>query len=270
MKKLFYLIICFVLIFLNSCTIKETIVFHEDGSGQYLLSYDMGDAIKKMSEEMGGDSDKKKDKPGKIVDTTMVFADIMETYKDSVAALPEEKRLAMEAVKDMFMKMKVDEENGVFDFGVGLNFTNINDLDNIQEKVKQAKSLNAQNDQVGAMKKGSPLGKYMGSEDDKVAYNYSATGFSRSTTVTNPEALEVLSEEIEAEALGDETNKEFMTYFESAAYIIEYKFPKAVKSVSLENVEFSDDRKTIIYKTNWMLYLKSPKNLDINVEFVNE
>ena len=67
-----------------------------------------------------------------------------------------------------------------------------------------------------------------------------------------------------------ESNQEFVDYFENASYTIKLTFPKAVKSISVEGAEFSKDRRTVIYKTNWIEYLKNPKLLDTNVEFVNE
>ena len=47
-------------------------------------------------------------------------------------------------------------------------------------------------------------------------------------------------------------------------------FPKAVKSIDIDGAEFSDDRKTVTYKTNWVEYLKNPKLLDVNVKFFDE
>lgn len=266
MKKLLSLVGLFC--FLSSCNVTESIVFNEDGSGKFLVSYDMGEAMQAMSDAMGS-PDSEKEKSGKTMDTTMVFADIMEMYKDSVAALPEDKRLAMEAVKDMFMTMNMNEEEGVMNFGIGLSFNSIADLKDISEKLKKVQSLNAQSDQVDAMTNNSPLGNFMGGETNKVAYDLSQKGFSRVTTFEKPEG----SEEEAVDELFDETdesNQEFMGYFESAFYTIKLSFPKAVKSISVEGAEFSEDRKTVTYKANWVDYLKDPKLLDVNVKFVDE
>ncbi len=58
-----------------------------------------------------------------------------------------------------------------------------------------------------------------------------------------------------------------MDYFESAYYNVKLTFPKAVKSISVDRVEFSKDKKTVTYKVNWIEYLKNPNLLDVNVEF---
>ncbi len=176
MKKLFLLftIVCF----LTSCNVTESIVFNENGSGQFLVTYEMGQAMKAVTETIGGGaSDNEKKEKGKVIDTTMVFADVMETYRDSVAALPEDKRLAMEMVKDMFMNMKVDEDEGIMDMGIGLNFNSIDALKDINKKIKKAQSLNTQGDQVGAMIENSPLGNFFGNENNAVGYSLSENSF---------------------------------------------------------------------------------------------
>lgn len=255
--------------FLTSCNVTESIVFNDGQSGQYLVTYQMGDAMKVFTEQMGGSStDSENKEKGEVMDTTMVFADLMETYKDSIAALPEEKRLAMEAVRDMFMTMKIDEDEGIMDVGIGLEFESIADLKNIQDKIKKVQNLNGQGEELEAMKNGSPIGKFMGSDEERVSYSMTANGFERTTTV------EYTAEE--AEAMGklfdetDEADSELMEYFEESYYKVKLTFPKAVKSVSFKDAEISEDRKTVTYRASWIDYLKNPLLLDVKVEFVDE
>ncbi len=255
-KNLWLLVLLFVS--LTSCTVKEKIVFNEDGTGNYLLNYDMADFLKEMKNTMGGGSSDD-EKPGKVMDTLLVFSDIMETHKDSVAALPEEKRLALEAVKDMYMKMKMDEDNGVFDFGIGLEFESLEDLQGIAEKIEKAKSLNAKNDQVGAMKDNSPLGKFMQDGKNGVDYNLTDASFTRVTTTGATKPLTF-----------DEADAEFLDYFKGSSYIIEYTFPKKIKQHSIEDASLSADKKTITYKASWVDFLKNPKGLDIVIDFEDE
>ena len=119
------------------------------------------------------------------------------------------------------------------------------------------------------MKENSPLGNFFGSDDNKTGYILTENSFSRVTKIDAPEA----DEEDAVVELFDETsesNQEFIEYFENAFYTVKLTFPKTIKSVSVEGAEFSKDRKTVTYKTNWIEYLKNPKLLDVNVEFVNE
>ncbi|GAA4236279.1 hypothetical protein GCM10022291_20250 [Postechiella marina] len=250
----------FLLIFV-SCTVKETIVFNNDGTGNYLISYNMANAMKQMQGVLSQPNTKGNNK-GKVVDTLVVFKEIIETYKDSVAALPEEKRLALEAVKDMYMKMNVDEEKGILDLGIGLNFNSIEELKGIEKKIEKVRSLNSQNNQVSAIKSASPLGKYMGNDDGNVSYTLSNKTFSREAIFENLESAQ--------EVAFDEGDKEFATYFENAFYIIEYTFPKKIKSYSKEGAQLSNDRRTIKFQSNWLDFIKKPKTLDIVIKFEDE
>ena len=266
MKKI--VLVALLICLFSSCNVTESIVFNENGSGKFLVTYNMGDAMKAMTSAMGSD-DSESNTFGKLMDTTMVFADIMEMYKESVAALPEEKRLAMQAVKDMFMTMQMDENEGVMDLGIGLNFESIEDLKGINEKLKKVQSLNAQADQMDAVKDNSPLGNFMGNENNNVSYNLKNNVFSRVSSMVSledseTESLEGLFDDT------DESNQAFLDYFEEAFYNVKLTFPRAVKSVSIEGAELSEDRKTVTYKTNWIEYLKNPKLLDVNVELVDE
>ncbi len=267
MHRIYTLLLAVIIISFSSCTVKESIVFNEDGSGDFLISYDMASVMSQMKGAFSeGDDSTSSDekKASEVVDTLMVFSEIMETYKDSVSALPEDKRLALEAVKDMYMKMKMDEANNVFDFGIGLNFNTIEDLKDIQKRIEKAKTLNSQNGQVDAMKEGSPLGKFMANDKNDVGYNFTDNGFSRVTTVSEEEAKAFKLDE------NSEEDKQFLDYFENSFYIVEYTFSKKIKSTSIENAQLSSDKKTVTYKYSWIDFLSNPKLLDINIEFENE
>ncbi|WP_248723981.1 hypothetical protein [Seonamhaeicola sp. ML3] len=263
MKYIKVLALVILTLSFTNCTIKERIVFNEDGGGNFLVSYDMGEFMKQMKTQMGAGASEG-DEAGKVMDTTIVFKDLMESYKDSIAALPEEKKLALEVVKDMYMEMTMDEDKGVFDFGIGLDFKTIGELTNIGEKIQKAKSLNAKSDQVDAMK-GSPLGKFMDYEKSNTAYDLTDTGFTRNTTLPedwNPD--EAAFDE------ADETESELMSYFSNAYYVVEYTFPKMISGFSVENAELSNNDKTITYKVSWLDFLKDPKLLDVDITFANE
>ena len=272
MNKFWTLVFAVIVLSFYSCNVTESIVINEDNSGEFYMGYDMAKVMTEMGDAFGGgekSEDSEEKEKGKVMDTIMVFSEIMETYKDSVAALPEDKRLAMEAIKDMYMKMHMDEDQGIFDFGVGMNFKSIDDLKDIQDKIKKAQSLNAQSGQAESIKKNSPFGKFMGSDDNGLSYSYTDKGFSRLTTLVIPEGAEMP----ELEKLfdeNDESNKEFMTYFEDAYYNIKLTFPKKIKSTSKEGAVISEDGKTVTYKTKWIDYLKNPMSLDVDVEFVDE
>ena len=154
-------------------------------------------------------------------------------------------------------------------FGMGMQFKSVEDLKDLGEKFKKIQSLNGQGEQLDAMKDNSPLGKFMGNENSDVVYMYTSKGFSRITSIKKlDEATDDAIVELFDET--DESNQQFLEYFKGSFYNVKLTFPKAVKSTDIEGAEFSDDRKTVTYKTNWVEYLKNPKLLDVNVKFADE
>ena len=57
-----------------------------------------------------------------------------------------------------------------------------------------------------------------------------------------------------------------MIYGQSDFKIV-YQFPKAVKSVSIPNALFSDDRKTVTIEYPLKDYMESPDKLNFEIEF---
>ncbi len=284
MKNYLTLIVVAVVLSSSSCTVKESIVFKADGSGSFLVSYDMskmieqmGDAFKETEDNNFDDTYEtkavdsidteniKEKKPGVLVDSTIYFSEIIESNKDSVATLSKDKRMALKAVKDMYMTIKTDEDNGIFEMGIGLKFNSIKDLKDIQKKIEHAKSLNSQSGELDQMSKNSSMKHLTGNGDNDVTYSLTETDFSRTTTLAEPEP----GEKDPFESM-DENDRDFKESFEKAYYIVEYTFPKQIKSASIEGAIISDDRKTITYKMNWIEYLMNPKGIDIKIEFENE
>lgn len=68
----------------------------------------------------------------------------------------------------------------------------------------------------------------------------------------------------------NEEDKRFLGYFENAFYIVEYTFPKKIKSISVKHSQLSEDKRTVTYKFNWISFLRNPNLLDVNIEFENE
>ena len=267
MKKMHFrlaLLLSTIFVF-SSCTVKEKIVFNEDLSGEYIVEMDMANFMKEMK-TMGGGSISS-DKPGKVMDTTVNFNDLMTEFKDSLATLPEERQLAIESLKDMYMTMQMDEDKGIFLIGTGFIFNDIDDLKGIRDRINKARSLNDKDGQVESITQNSPLEKFMGDQESDVLYNFTDNSFSR-TTLIDDETIKELKELFKEVDSDDE--EEMKGYFKESAYIVEITFPKKIKSTSIKDAQISKDGKTISYKADWMNYITNPKLLDIDVEFIDE
>ncbi|RZW53907.1 MAG: hypothetical protein EX263_06145 [Flavobacteriaceae bacterium] len=278
MKRFWTLIITVIIMSFNSCAVKEQLVFNEDGSGTFLVTYDMSQIMSQMGDafqDIGPEDDKEDDedsteikekKPNTVIDSIIYFKDIFEQYKDSIAQMTDKERYEMETLKDMYMTMKMNEELKMFNYGIGLEFKKVEDLKDIQERVEKAKSFNEQGEQLDMMKEGSPMGKYMGDGDQKVDYYFTETGFSRVTTM--PE--KAVDDTLDLNDNPEEGDDSFSEELEGSFYSVEITFPKRIKSTSVKDALISEDGKTVSYKVNWADYLKDPKLLDISVEFENE
>ena len=88
MRKFLVLVCSVIALTFTSCTVTESIVFNEDMSGEYLVSYDMGEVMTQMGdmfkegEDTETEEEEEKTSAGKVMDTMMVFSEIMEMHKD--------------------------------------------------------------------------------------------------------------------------------------------------------------------------------------------
>ena len=83
MKQLILGILVTALSFLTSCNIQERIVFNEDMGGTYENNMDLSTLMSLAGQNEFSDPEKKKVK----LDTTIVFSELVEVYKDSISQL---------------------------------------------------------------------------------------------------------------------------------------------------------------------------------------
>ena len=105
MKNQLFIFLALVALLCVSCNISERIVFNDDMSGQYESAFDMSSIMKLANQAAPKDPDKEY----KVMDTLMVFSEIMETYKDSISQLSVEEQTKLEKLKGMTMRMHMDE-----------------------------------------------------------------------------------------------------------------------------------------------------------------
>jgi len=258
MKK--YLFLLASLFLLTSCNFTEEITFNEDGSGEFIMSYDMSQVMKTMEEQMGGGK-KKEGKEMVKMDSIIYFNDLIVDKADSIAKLPQEEQDKIKSLKDIVMKMSMDEENGVFNMGVGASFKNLNDLPAALEKIENAKSFNSKNDQTMSRMGDSEVAKASENMFEYVDFSYDGKTFSRRLKddyKQSDDGMEALNAEISEMGEAKEM-------FESMSYTLVYNFPKAVKSVTNENAEISKDGKTVTLTMNFIEMIKSPEMMTLDV-----
>lgn len=271
MKKLLFTLV-FVVIAFASCNVQERIIFNEHMGGTYESSFDLSEMLKIAAEGNPESGVKEKKK----VDTLFVFNDLMEEYKDSIATLSPEKRAELEKMKDMKMRMVMDEEEGIFKISVNKDFDNFEEVAfasyQMDEMMNMAKAQSGQQSDQGGM---NDMLK-----SDKVLYTFNNNTFTR----VDAKLAEM---EMEEEAIDDETDEqsqaeedlaaammegmlgEFEDALRESMMILEYTFPKKIKSVSHENAVISDDGKTVRFAVDWKTLSDNKKLLE-NFEVVLE
>lgn len=265
MKRLF-LLFAFAC-FLTSCNVTETIVFDENMSGNYVTGFDMSP----MMEYAAANRPPSQEEPKmEKMDTTIVFNDLYETYKDSIASLSDEQRAELEKLKGMVLDIKMDEEKNIFKFTMSKEFKKFDELKTIYEQTDEAmnyvknignKDGQAPKEQMDELTK-----------TEEVSYSFENNTFSRfmPVTLTSDDIENVVSEEMEEE--DDGMKDMFMMQFEemlsNAYYTLVYTFPKKVKSVSSADAVISEDGKTVTYKVPWNAINSdaSIMNLDVVLE----
>ncbi|MDG5489927.1 hypothetical protein [Psychroserpens sp. SPM9] len=256
-----YLFLFASLFLLTSCNFTEEITFNEDGSGEFIMSYDMSEVMRTMEEQMGG-GNKKEGKEKVKIDSVFYFNDMLVEKADSIAQLPQEEQDRIKSLEDIVMKMKMDEEKGVFNIGVGSKFKSLAELPEALEKIEQAKSFNSANDQTMSKMGDSEVAKASQGMFEYLDFTYDGKTFSRRLKEDYKDSnqdLEGLNNEIAQ--MGEESKE----MFQSMSYTLVYNFPKPVKSVTNENAKISNDGKTVTLSMNFIEMLKTPEMMTLDV-----
>lgn len=128
MKKfsLFVSLVC-ALVF-TSCNIVYEVTFNENGSGTVQHTFD-------FSQLAMNDFSNKDEKNIEKKDTTFVFKDIMEVYRDSLKSLSKEEQEIYKMYEKISGKMVIDSENGVYQTSLTYDFDNLKELQKFNQPV---------------------------------------------------------------------------------------------------------------------------------------
>ena len=235
---------------LTSCQFSENIYINEDGSGKVRFSMDASE----MMDVLGQLGENAADEMSKAVDSTIVFRDFLLDHKDSIANLSVKEQQKIKAMEDykIHMVMNPDEKKMFFDIET--------DFDSASELRDMYKAMNSFNSLKGDETVGDnlPLSPFssMGNEGSTlVSYSYNGTVFKRNAKIIDIEKHQQSLDSIDKSAM----------MLGSSKYIINYHFPKAVKSFSKEGAMYSEDRRTVTYEVGFIDMLKDPEILNIEV-----
>lgn len=245
------LISCFslLLVIFTSCEFSETLVLNADGSGEMKIQMDASAMISMMSaigeqEEMKGMDER--------IDTTFFFRDFLADKIDSIANLPLEQQARLKKLKPYGVHITMDAKDEKLVYDVFINFNNITEANNMFDVFNEISNT--------GVNSSSSSGSSIKQESIKVNYSFENNVFKRDAYITD----KVLHQR-ELDSL---KNMEMM--LAGSLYILNYSFPKKIKSTSQPEATFSSDRKKLYFQMEYLEYLKNPDLLDIEVILENQ
>lgn len=234
------------LVLFASCTLTEQVFLNEDGTGTYRLGYD-GSGMMAMMDDMGT-SDSTQSEAEQDVDSVLVFRDLIEQYKDSIAQLDPEEQKKLEALRPYKMHIVMSEAEKKMLFTLEREFGDLGELSGSFKDFQTAMSMN---DTTQADSPFGSLGQY-----SEVEFGLKKNRFTRTATLPDSTQLQLSESELQSMDM----------MFDATTYKIEYHFPRKVKSTTLEGALFSADGKTMTYELSMKDIMKNPEALNFEVE----
>ncbi|MDO6761177.1 hypothetical protein Q4566_13280 [Tamlana sp. 2_MG-2023] len=250
--KLFKSLFILTLIFnLYNCEVVQEVNFNADESGQYSLGFDLSEM---MNMGAAAESDSKKEQ----IDSLIVFADILESKKDSISKLSPEKQAQLKQLEAYSIQVKSDTTTNQFKMKINYNFKDLEDLALFGEKLKDQdiKEL----DMLGNKMKTTDKSK----TDEIFNLNDSfETTFNKHkfTLKISPEALAKSEKEKDTTITADNPMANLIRFK------LKYRFPYRIKKLSNENAKVLSDFKGIEITANLYQMTSDPKFFDTEVEF---
>ncbi len=230
-----------------SCTLTEQVYINEDGSGQYRLGYD-GSGMMAMMADMGSSDSTSSTKD---MDTTVVFRDLLEMEKDSIAQLSEEDQEALKALEPYTMDFIVSEEDKKMMFDLKRDFRDLGELTNGFRDFQKAMSMG---DSLQQSQEANPFSNF--GQGSEVTYTFKKNTFTRSASIPTAQDMNISENDMQG--------MEMM--LDATMYKLEYHFPRKIKSTSLDGATLSPDGKTLNFQISLSDVMKSPEALNFEVE----
>ena len=246
MKKLRLITLIMALSMIVACNFTEELYVNDDGSGKLSISFDGSELMKQLPESS---SDSVPEKP---IDTLLVFKDLLEEKRDSIALLPAEEQEKLRKLEPFSMRMAMDPEKKEMRFNMFSEFKNINEINDAFNAFQSAASVGPQ--PGGGAAKASP--KKTPEPGTEVDYTFKGNTFTRTTTIVDQELFQQSVDSLAGAEM----------FLSSSTYTFRYHFPRKVKNVNVEGATFSLDGKTMTYEVNFLDMMKSPEAVNLKVE----
>lgn len=231
-----------ITVFFVACNFTEEIYFNENGSGKMSIAFDGGEMLQMLPET---DSTKLEE----VIDSTLVFKDLLIEKKDSIAKLSPEQQAKLKRLEPFKLHMKVDAENGIMNFDMYTDFKNVSEVNDAFNSFQSASA-------IGPISGGKSMPGGATEEATQVKYSFKRNKFKRETII--------LDQTLFANSIDSLAGAEM--FLSGSTYTFKYHFPKRVKSTNIEEATFSMDGKTMVHDVNFLEMMKDPESMVIEVE----
>ncbi|MRX67097.1 hypothetical protein SAMN06265349_1021032 [Flavobacterium resistens] len=236
-----YICVFLILISFASCQITETINLNSDGSGNIDI-YTLRDenSVNQLGRQNFGSE--------KFRDTIFTFQDYITKYQETFVRFTKADQALFTEHTNVKMHIKVDPIQMENFNRVSVNFKKIDEVPNVYETLGLANSL----------KENYPIYK----KSYKIKYSFDGIIFKRNLMITDQEGFEKDKKEWE------ERKKIYSKYKLMESYILNYHFPRKIKSVSNEKAILSSDKKSLTVEFQLSDCLQNPQitNLEVVLE----
>ena len=259
MKRLKSCLPLFLLFFLAGCfEITEQIDIKKDGSGQLTVNTDMSKLLEMMQTYLGKD-EMEKEMPKKVMDTTLLMKDVVDTAKDMT---PEKKAL----VRNGKIHMSLNMDQKIFKADMHFPFTSQANLQKLYTSMNDG-SLGTAN-----LFRGLTSGM---SDSNANANNANAPDMNQFNSIYDFQCKDgMISRKVNAAKWKElQQSQEFEQMKQATSMGIEMPYtmiinlPRPVKKVDNPLAKLSDDKKTVTIKYNLTDVFASPEKFEYTIAY---
>ena len=256
MKTLKLLIPVILLFSLAGCfDIHEEIEVNKNGSGQMSINMDMSQLLDIMQTYVGKD-EMEKQLPKRMMDTTILMKDLVDTARD----MPAEKKALVREGR-IHMKLNMDEK--LFKTDIHFPFKNLSDLQKLYTSMNDG-SLNTTK-LFSGLASGKDSANNAGNMPDIGQFNGIYDFQSRDGLITrklNPEKWKQFQDGQQfAQA------KEVGNMGMEVGYTLTLSLPRSVKKIDNPLAVLSEDKKTVTMKYNFVEVFSHPEKFEYTIAY---
>ena len=228
----------------TSCQFTETMVMNADGSGTMSMELNLNEmmAFSSMSEEENTEEK---------VDTIIHMKDFLEEKKDSISKLSKVDQEKLKKLENYNIHIVMDSKEKIMKYDISIDFKNVSEANDILNALEQVENIgpSTQKDDSEDKKEETP---------DIIGVNYS---FDKNTFKRDAFIKDKILHQQQVDSM-----KQTEAFLAGSLYSLNYTFPKKIKKASNPNAVFSNNKKTIVIRTQFIDYFKDPDILDLEVE----